>query len=337
MELSAFRNLFGDLQEYVCSILNQDELLSAMGAEFYSENSLDIEYQVKTALAKTGLACLVLTPRATYQGHNGIQQTFTCDELTLQIVENPVVNRPRLKRDNLDHGTAMDIAKQASDRLAGPQGGYFGKFTTKRIQEAEQSGLLVVTATFGCTVYETLSAVLSGDLSGNWVEVPFVRMSELSDWIDDYLSTHVPVPEVSGYLPLSGGQMTGAISAFSNATTIDWGYDGSLAAGTPGVEIRTAGEDGYYRLPAQDGSGGPSEYDVMRRKDLPSVDVPTKLSELSNDVGYITSVDVEPEPAVPGAAKEAWRAMNIKPVIWFNNVFYGVLSAELGELFTEYG
>ena len=222
MELSAFRNLFGELQEYVCEILNKDELLSAMGAEFYSENSLDIEYQVKTALAKTGLACLVLTPRATYQGHNGIQQTFTCDELTLQIVENPVVNRPRLKRDNLDHGTAMDIAKQASDRLAGPQGGYFGKFTTKRIQEAEQSGLLVVTATFGCTVYETLSAVISGDISGHWVEVPFVRMSELSGWIDDYLSTHMPVPEISGYLPLSGGSMSGDI-VFQPNNTLFWG------------------------------------------------------------------------------------------------------------------
>lgn len=29
--------------------------------------------------------------------------------------------------------------------------------------------------------------------------------------------------------------------------------------------------------------------DVMRRRDLSSVEVPTKVSELSNDVGYITS------------------------------------------------
>lgn len=168
----------------------------------------------------------------------------------------------------LDHGTALDVAKQASDRLAGPQGGYFGQFTTKKIQEAEQGGLLVCTATFGCTVYERLDAVISGDLSGNWTEVPFVRMSELSAWIDDYLSGHMPAME--GYLPLSGGQMTGAISAYSNTTTIDWGYDGSLAAGTPGIEVRTAGEDGYYIFPAQDGSREPADYDVLRRKDLSS-------------------------------------------------------------------
>ena len=32
--------------------------------------------------------------------------------------------------------------------------------------------------------------------------------------------------------------------------------------------------------------------DVLRRRDLSSVEVPTKLSELSNDVGYVTSADV---------------------------------------------
>lgn len=220
MDLSAFRNLFGDLQEYVVGILNQDELIDAMGAKFTSENALDVEYEVKDALAKTGMACVVMTPTATYQGHNGIQQTFTCDELTLQIVENPVVHRPWLKKNGLAHGTGLDVAKAASDRLAGPQGGHFGQFTTKRIQEAEQSGLLVVTATFGCTVYETLSAVPSGDISGHWTEVPFVRMSELSDWIDDYLSSHMPQVDVSGYLPLSGGEMSGSIDMGGNDISI---------------------------------------------------------------------------------------------------------------------
>ena len=204
------------------------------------------------------------------------------------------------------------MAKQASDRLAGPQGGYFGQFTTKKIQEAEQGGLLVCTATFGCTVYERLDAVLSGDLSGKWVEVPFVRTSELSDYINDYLSTHMPA--MDGYLPLSGGAMTGTISAFSNTPIIDWGYDGSLGAGTPGVEVRTAGEEGYYIFPAQDGSREPSDYDVVRRMDLPPpVEVPTKVSELSNDVGYITSAQVEPAEltygsVLSGYALKAWQS-----------------------------
>lgn len=106
-------------------------------------------------------------------------------------MENPPVNRARVKKEQKQFGTALDVAKAASDRLAGPQGGYFGKFTTKEIRESEQSGLLVCTVTFGCTVYEKLDAVISGDLSGNWVEVPFVRISDLSGWLDDWLSSNI--------------------------------------------------------------------------------------------------------------------------------------------------
>lgn len=205
MELSAFRNLFGDLQQYVVDILNRDEILQKMGAVFCAENSMDLDYEVRNALDRQGLACVVMTPRAVYQGHNGIEQAFTCDQLTLQIVESPEVHRAWLKKEGLDYGTALDVAKAASDRLAGPQGGYFGKFTTKNIEEGRTSlfgtDYLVARVVFGCTVYETLSAVISGDLSGNWVEVPFVRVSELSDWIDDYLSAHPPSME--GYFPLN--------------------------------------------------------------------------------------------------------------------------------------
>ena len=56
-----------------------------------------------------------------------------------------------------------------------------------------------------------------------------------------------------------------------------------------------------------------SDDDVMRRKDLSSVDVPTKVSELSNDVGYITSAQVEPAEltlgnSLSGYALKAWQS-----------------------------
>lgn len=66
MELSAFHNLFGDLQKYVAEILNADEILQKMGAVFVEESSLDIEYQIRDALNKQGMACVVMTPKATY-------------------------------------------------------------------------------------------------------------------------------------------------------------------------------------------------------------------------------------------------------------------------------
>ena len=66
MELSAFTNLFQNLQDYVVGILNEDEILQQMGCVFLSENSLDIEYQIRDALNKQGMACVVMTPKATY-------------------------------------------------------------------------------------------------------------------------------------------------------------------------------------------------------------------------------------------------------------------------------
>ena len=44
MELSAFTNLFQNLQDYVVGILNEDEILQQMGCVFLSENALDIEF-----------------------------------------------------------------------------------------------------------------------------------------------------------------------------------------------------------------------------------------------------------------------------------------------------
>lgn len=44
MELSAFTNLFQNLQDYVVGILNEDEILQQMGCTFLAENSLDIEF-----------------------------------------------------------------------------------------------------------------------------------------------------------------------------------------------------------------------------------------------------------------------------------------------------
>lgn len=130
----------------------------------------------------------------------------------------------------------------------------------------------MVTATFGCTVYETLSAVPSGDISGNWVEVPFVRISDLSDWIDDYLSGHMP--PIEGYLPLSGGFMTGEISC---GDSVGVNFDGvQIANGQQGsgFAVYVSGDAKYVFGDIDGGQPTPrppqGEYDavVMRGMDV---------------------------------------------------------------------
>lgn len=70
------------LQEYVCDILNGSDL-SVYGAVFYPENLLDIDYEIKNAISKQGLACIVMTPSMNYEGHNGLTQAYTAEDLTI--------------------------------------------------------------------------------------------------------------------------------------------------------------------------------------------------------------------------------------------------------------
>lgn len=167
-----------DLQRRVCEILNSEPQLSAL-AEFFPEQNLDIEYEVRKNLRSQGLAAIVMTPTLTNLGHDGVCTAWQCDDLTLRIVENPPVNRDRLKKEGLSSGTALDIAEIAAERLAGPQGGLFGDFCTRDIKCSENGGLLVVNAVFKTTCSRQLSGLISSDGEGSYAEVPFASKDEL--------------------------------------------------------------------------------------------------------------------------------------------------------------
>lgn len=82
-----------------------------------------------------------------------------------------------------------------------------------------------------------------------------------------------------------------------------------------------------------------SDDDVMRRRDLSSVEVPTKVSELSNDVGYITSAQVEPaethDSRLSGYALKAWQSHWMMPSLQVggSNI---ALNANAGYLYLLY-
>ena len=175
-----------DLQLQVCHILNSDSQLSSM-ATFFAEQSLDVDYEVRKSLASQGLAAIVMTPTLTLLGHDGVTTSWQCDDLTLQIVENPIVNRARLKNLGLSSGTALDVAEVAAECLAGPQGGHFGEYSAKQVQTAEQNNLLVVKATFKTTCSRQLSSIISSDLSGNTVEIPFATRDEINSLSSDVM------------------------------------------------------------------------------------------------------------------------------------------------------
>jgi hypothetical protein len=155
--LSSF-NTAAQLQEYVCELLSKSEHLKNLGVSFFAENRLDIEFQIKNALQKQGLACVVMTPNLEYQGHNGADVAWTAKGLTLQIVEYVPVNRASNKKDV---ATGMDIANYCTNYLGGPQcAGDFGTFCPVSIEQGEEENLLVSKATFDCTIL--------GDIGGGF-------------------------------------------------------------------------------------------------------------------------------------------------------------------------
>ena len=271
-----------DLQLQVCQILNSDSQLSSM-ATFFAEQSLDVDYEVRKSLASQGLAAIVMTPTLTLLGHDGATTSWQCDDLTLQIVENPVVNRARLKNLGLSAGTALDVAETAAECLAGPQGGHFGEYSAKQVQTAERNNLLVVKATFKTMCSRQLSGIISTDISGNTVEIPFATRDEINSLCADFFSLS---------------------TSFESFSTEEIKADIALMSGR--IDALSSRVDGLSDIYAPKG-------DYAATSSLASyalkTDVPTKVSQLANDSGYITSDEVKPSGVRPGFAVSAETAL----------------------------
>ena len=271
-----------DLQEQVCQILNSDSQVSAM-ATFFAEQSLDIDYNVRKSLASQGLAAIVMTPTLTLLGHDGATTSWQCDDLTLQVVENPIVNRARLKNAGLSSGTALDVAEVAAECLAGPQGGHFGEYSAKQVQTAEQNNLLVVKATFKTTCSRQVSGLISTDISGNTVEIPFATRDELNSLSSDVMQIS------ASFESFSTDEIEADISSLSiGQEALSSRFDNLSAVFQPKGDYAATSSLTAYALKA---------------------DVPTKTSQLANDSGYVTSEQVKPSGIRPGFAVSAETAL----------------------------
>ena len=138
-------NLFFDVQKDVCKILNDIPELSAV--DFFPANNKDIETEITTALRKQGVCGIVLVNEASYQGfESGINTVWQVDELIVQIIENPIVNRSSNNTNYI--GTCEDIGTKVSQVLGSPEYGHWSEFNLKKIEIGEESNLLTTKVTF---------------------------------------------------------------------------------------------------------------------------------------------------------------------------------------------
>ena len=104
-------NLFFDVQKDVCSILN--EMPELQQIEFFPANDKDLETEITKALRSQGVCGIVVVNSASFQGFSsGIDTAWKIDDLVVQVIENPVVNRASNNSSFI--GTAEDIGAKVS-------------------------------------------------------------------------------------------------------------------------------------------------------------------------------------------------------------------------------
>lgn len=147
--MTTHKSIFYQAQEQVCETLNNDDILSGK-VMFVSENSKDIDYEIKNALGRQGIVGVVMTPEATYQGVTDKgEQVWDLRDFTVQVVENPIINRGQPNYANI---TAHDAVTRAIEVLADPRFGLFGQYCPTTIEQGEDEGLIVAQAKFNCQI-----------------------------------------------------------------------------------------------------------------------------------------------------------------------------------------
>ena len=309
------RPLTTQIQEYVCEILNNNPDFKDWGIVFYPENALDIDFQIKNSMSKQGLACVVMTPTLNYQGHDALTQTFTLDDLTIQVVENTIINRARLKKEGKEFGTALDVASKASDILAGPQSGHFGEFTTKRIEQGEDGNLVVAKSVFGTTMYKQVDGIIEWDDEGHKVEIPFVTKEQIKNLEDEVghlqdlvigfdteeIKTKVnELEQATNRIEVEITSLADVYQPIGNYLTPDDLIQYALKNEIPTKVSQLVNDSEYINKNQVD-------WDLIN--DKPNValksEIPTKTSELDNDAGFTKVVESKDYPGYAENANQA--------------------------------
>lgn len=209
-------NIFFDLQKEVCSVLNGTSELSSL--DFIPANNKNIETEITKALRSQGVCGVVVVNEASFQGfESGLNTVWKVDELIVQIIENPIVNRSSNNTNFI--GTCEDIGAKVSQVLGSPEYGHWSEFNLKKIEIGEESNLLTAKVTFQCLVQTNLSSYVPPEhpehripfASQEWVEENFASLSTVYNktQIDDLLfKVNEEITKTSESIPTKTSQLS---------------------------------------------------------------------------------------------------------------------------------
>lgn len=193
-------NLFFDVQKDICKILN--EIPELQQIDFFPANDKDLETEITKALRSQGVCGIVVVNSASFQGFSsGFDTAWQIDDLVVQVIENPVVNRSSSNSNFV--GTAEDIGAKVSQVLGGVEYGHHRTFNLKTIEIGEENSLLTSKVTFQCLVTTSLSSYVPPEdpsaripvASREWVEENFAQLSsvynktEIDEIIDNAIAS----------------------------------------------------------------------------------------------------------------------------------------------------
>ena len=129
------------MQQHWCSVLNSDPVLARV-CKLLPENIKDIDFEIRNALQKQGIAGVVMTPSLTYRGRDEKASYWDVNGMEISFTENPIVNRASSKPAS-SWASAQDCACRAAQVLVGPSFPSKSDCVVKRQETGEYQGLLV--------------------------------------------------------------------------------------------------------------------------------------------------------------------------------------------------
>lgn len=105
-------NIVNLVQKHWADVLNSDPELASV-CKVVPENIKDIDFEIRNALQRQGIAGVIMTPNLTYRGRDGNATYWDVTGMEISFTENPIVNRASNKPAD-SWASAQDCACRAA-------------------------------------------------------------------------------------------------------------------------------------------------------------------------------------------------------------------------------
>ena len=209
-----YSNACNDLQKLVACYLSKSPYLIQRKLNVLKENSLEIDFEVEKNLQRQGLCIIVLTPKLDFAGINPSKTNTYDTTFEIDVVENTMVWRAWLRKNNLQSGTGLDLANYVSEFLTNYYSLTFGKFSVVSIEQGAEDAFVISKITFKALIANNITGIISCD-ENCCIDYDFALQKDLEELSGKVISNDVDINFLSGKID------TNIENILSNTTDIN--------------------------------------------------------------------------------------------------------------------